>query len=191
MLDSELAREKMWSRIHLIPLLTAEEDRDLVRRHFADQAREKALLGSVTSPYNTDKYVYSEGYYSLLCRKMLTFVQICSPNLCSYPSFANAVDSHCINSSFFHTTPNISLLNAFCDFYSSIGPTFGFFPGLCGFVCSAVHSTSYRSIHVSVVMASIILPANINDSRLSPSIKVNESRGASRIFSRVLEVLRN
>ncbi|TVY71191.1 NADH dehydrogenase [ubiquinone] 1 alpha subcomplex subunit, partial [Lachnellula suecica] len=28
------AREKMWSRIHLIPLLTAEEDRDLVRRAF-------------------------------------------------------------------------------------------------------------------------------------------------------------
>ena len=54
---SELAREKMWSRIHLIPLLTAEEDRDLVRRHYADQAREKALLGSETSPYNADRYV--------------------------------------------------------------------------------------------------------------------------------------
>jgi NADH dehydrogenase (ubiquinone) 1 alpha subcomplex subunit 13 len=55
--DSELAREKMWSRIHLIPLLTAEEDRDLVRRHLADQAREKALLGTNTSPYNSDRYV--------------------------------------------------------------------------------------------------------------------------------------
>lgn len=54
---SELAREKMWSRIHLIPLLTAEEDRDLVRRHYADQAREKELLGSSTSPYNSDRYV--------------------------------------------------------------------------------------------------------------------------------------
>ena len=54
---SELAREKMWSRIHLIPLLTAEEDRDLARRHFADQAREKELLGKVTSPYNSDRYV--------------------------------------------------------------------------------------------------------------------------------------
>jgi hypothetical protein len=53
---SELAREKMWSRIHLIPLLTAEEDRDLVRRHYADQAREKELLGSQTSPYNSDRY---------------------------------------------------------------------------------------------------------------------------------------
>jgi hypothetical protein len=55
---SELAREKMWSRIHLIPLLTAEEDRDLVRRHLADQAREKELLGSNTSAYNSDRYVY-------------------------------------------------------------------------------------------------------------------------------------
>lgn len=53
--NSELAREKMWSRIHLIPLLTAEEDRDLVRRHLADQKREKELLGSETSPYNSDK----------------------------------------------------------------------------------------------------------------------------------------
>ncbi len=57
MVDSELAREKMWSRIHLIPLLTAEEDRDLVRRHLADQAREKELLGSVSSAYNSDRYV--------------------------------------------------------------------------------------------------------------------------------------
>lgn len=48
----------MWSRIHLIPLLTAEEDRDLVRRHLADQAREKLLLGTNTSPYNSDRYVF-------------------------------------------------------------------------------------------------------------------------------------
>lgn len=41
----------------MIPLLTAEEDRDLVRRHLADQAREKELLGSETSPYNSDRYV--------------------------------------------------------------------------------------------------------------------------------------
>jgi len=49
----------MWSRIYLIPLLTAEEDRDLVRRHLADQAREKELLGGATSAYNSDRYVYS------------------------------------------------------------------------------------------------------------------------------------
>ena len=54
---SELAREKMWSRIYLIPVLQAEEDRDLVRRYYADKAREKALLGSETSVYHSDRYV--------------------------------------------------------------------------------------------------------------------------------------
>lgn len=53
---SELGREKMWSRIHLIPLLQAEEDRDLVRRYLADKAREKELLGSETKAYNSDRY---------------------------------------------------------------------------------------------------------------------------------------
>lgn len=52
---SELAREKMWARIHLIPLLQAEEDRDQVRRHLADQAREEELLGSRTKVYNSDR----------------------------------------------------------------------------------------------------------------------------------------
>ncbi|KAK3319586.1 NADH-ubiquinone oxidoreductase subunit [Cercophora scortea] len=55
--QNELAREKMWSRIHLIPLLQAEEDRDLVRRHLADQAREKKLLGENLKVYNSDRYV--------------------------------------------------------------------------------------------------------------------------------------
>ncbi|RMZ26048.1 hypothetical protein D0859_09886 [Hortaea werneckii] len=54
---SELAREKMWSRIHLIPLLQAEEDRDLVRRHLASQAMEKELLGAETKVYNSDRFV--------------------------------------------------------------------------------------------------------------------------------------
>lgn len=52
---SELAREKMWSRIHLIPLLQAEEDRDQVRRHLADQAREKELLGENVRVYHSDR----------------------------------------------------------------------------------------------------------------------------------------
>ena len=55
LLPSELAREKMWGRIHLIPLLQAEEDRDLVRRHLADQAREKELMGSNAKVYNSDR----------------------------------------------------------------------------------------------------------------------------------------
>jgi hypothetical protein len=46
----------MWSRIYLIPLLQAEEDRDQVRRYLADRAREKELLGKETSPYNSDRY---------------------------------------------------------------------------------------------------------------------------------------
>ena len=47
----------MWSRIHLIPLLQAEEDRDLVRRHLASQAMEKELLGAETKVYNSDRCV--------------------------------------------------------------------------------------------------------------------------------------
>ena len=49
----------MWSRIHLIPLLQAEEDRDQVRRYLADKAREKELLGTETKVYHSDRYVLS------------------------------------------------------------------------------------------------------------------------------------
>ena len=52
----ELAREKMWSRIHLIPMLQAEEDRDQVRRYWADQAREKQLLGENLKVYHSDRW---------------------------------------------------------------------------------------------------------------------------------------
>lgn len=45
----------MWSRIHLIPMLQAEEDRDQVRRMLADKAREKELLGAETKVYNSDR----------------------------------------------------------------------------------------------------------------------------------------
>lgn len=78
---SELGREKMWSRIHLIPLLQAEEDRDLVRRHLADSAREKELLGSETKAYNSDRYAIA----STATQSMLTMcLKICPPNLCSH-----------------------------------------------------------------------------------------------------------
>jgi GRIM-19 protein len=53
----ECQREKAWARIHLTPLLQAEEDRDQVRRHYADLAREKALLGHESSAYNSERYV--------------------------------------------------------------------------------------------------------------------------------------
>ncbi|KAI0474914.1 GRIM-19 [Xylariaceae sp. FL0804] len=55
--QKELAREKMWARVHLIPVLQAEEDRDLVRRHLADQAREKQLLGENFKVYHSDRFV--------------------------------------------------------------------------------------------------------------------------------------
>ena len=51
----------MWSRIHLIPLLQAEEDRDLVRRYLADKAREKELLGTEMKVYHSDRYGLSLG----------------------------------------------------------------------------------------------------------------------------------
>lgn len=52
----EMGREKMWARIHLTPLLQAEEDRDQVRRYYADLQREKALLGTQSAAYNSDRY---------------------------------------------------------------------------------------------------------------------------------------
>ncbi|RMZ75727.1 hypothetical protein DV738_g5359, partial [Chaetothyriales sp. CBS 135597] len=53
----ENTREKIWARIYLTPLLQAEEDRDQVRRYYADLAREKELLGRETSPYNNERFV--------------------------------------------------------------------------------------------------------------------------------------
>lgn len=47
----------MWARIYLIPLLQAEEDRDQVRRYWADKERERVLLGTDTKIYHTDRYV--------------------------------------------------------------------------------------------------------------------------------------
>lgn len=64
-LNSELAREKVWGRLHILPLLQAEEDRDQVRRHFADKAREKELLGSESKVYNTERY---DSLFPFTCR---------------------------------------------------------------------------------------------------------------------------
>ena len=54
---SELGREKIWARIYLTPVLQAEEDRDQVRRHLADQAREKELMGENARVYHSDRFV--------------------------------------------------------------------------------------------------------------------------------------
>lgn len=43
----ELQREKTWSRIHLVPLLLAEGDRDTYRRQQAALAREKEIMKDV------------------------------------------------------------------------------------------------------------------------------------------------
>jgi len=43
----ELQREKVWSRIHLVPLLMAEGDRDLYRRQQAALKREKEIMKDV------------------------------------------------------------------------------------------------------------------------------------------------
>lgn len=37
-------------------MLQAEEDRDLVRRHWADIEREKMLLGTETKVYHSNRY---------------------------------------------------------------------------------------------------------------------------------------
>lgn len=58
----ELNRENLWARIHLIPLLTAEADRDAYRRSEAAKAREAEIMKNVEgwkageSVYNSTKY---------------------------------------------------------------------------------------------------------------------------------------
>ncbi|KAG0221969.1 hypothetical protein BGW41_006282 [Actinomortierella wolfii] len=58
----ELEREKVWSRIHLVPLLQAEADRDTYRRELAAKAREAEIMKDVKgwkageSVYNSKRY---------------------------------------------------------------------------------------------------------------------------------------
>jgi NADH dehydrogenase (ubiquinone) 1 alpha subcomplex subunit 13 len=59
----ELEREKLWGRIHLVPLLQAETDRDTYRRHRLLDADEAEIMKDVEgwkvgeSVYHTDRYV--------------------------------------------------------------------------------------------------------------------------------------
>jgi NADH dehydrogenase (ubiquinone) 1 alpha subcomplex subunit 13 len=46
-ISRELQREKIWSRIHLVPLLLAEGDRDAYRRERAALAREQEIMKGV------------------------------------------------------------------------------------------------------------------------------------------------
>jgi hypothetical protein len=57
----------MWSRIHLIPLLQAEEDRDVVRRDFAQKAMERELLGKEVPIYNKDRYGHDPKSRAMPC----------------------------------------------------------------------------------------------------------------------------
>lgn len=45
--DRELQREQVWSRIHLVPLLVAEGDRDAYRRQQAAVERERMIMKDV------------------------------------------------------------------------------------------------------------------------------------------------
>lgn len=55
----ELQREKVWSRIHLMPLLIAEEDRDSVRRYYNDKKREEDIMG----PEANEVKIYNDGKF--------------------------------------------------------------------------------------------------------------------------------
>ncbi|ODV85741.1 hypothetical protein CANARDRAFT_197519 [[Candida] arabinofermentans NRRL YB-2248] len=43
----EFSREKLWSRIHMLPLLQAEQDRDIVRRTLSYYNRESEIMKDV------------------------------------------------------------------------------------------------------------------------------------------------
>ncbi|CAO3611849.1 unnamed protein product [Cunninghamella echinulata] len=67
----ELSRENLWSRIHLVPLLTAEANRDLYRRTEAAKARESEIMKNVEgwkvgeSVYNSSKYYVPPSYVNV------------------------------------------------------------------------------------------------------------------------------
>ena len=79
----------MWSRIHLIPVLQAEEDRDLVRRTLAAKAMEKELLGAETDVYHSDRSVtirFGDGLQASLQSLMFCFPSFVRPTYAVTPS---------------------------------------------------------------------------------------------------------
>ncbi|KAI0053682.1 hypothetical protein FA95DRAFT_1508227 [Auriscalpium vulgare] len=58
----ELQREKTWSRIHLVPLLLAEGDRDAFRRTQAALEREREIMKDVKD-WEAGKSVYNNPRY--------------------------------------------------------------------------------------------------------------------------------
>ncbi|KAJ1910788.1 hypothetical protein IWQ60_001176 [Tieghemiomyces parasiticus] len=59
----EIQRERIWTRLHLIPMLQAEQDRDTYRREEALRAREAEIMKDVPdwevgrTAYHTKRYV--------------------------------------------------------------------------------------------------------------------------------------
>jgi NADH dehydrogenase (ubiquinone) 1 alpha subcomplex subunit 13 len=58
----DLQREKVWSRIHLVPLLLAEGDRDAYRRQEAMLERERVIMRDVKD-WELGKSVYNGPRY--------------------------------------------------------------------------------------------------------------------------------
>ncbi|WFD26708.1 Vacuolar protein sorting-associated protein 41 [Malassezia nana] len=63
LMNSELARERAWSRIYLTPLLLAETDRDMFRRDRASALRENLLMKDVPN-WEVGKSVYNSKRYT-------------------------------------------------------------------------------------------------------------------------------
>ena len=74
----------MWARIHLIPVMQAEEDRDQVRRQLADKAREKELLGTDTRVYHSDRFVsFLQFLYKFNCPCLVELIRYFIVDLCA------------------------------------------------------------------------------------------------------------
>lgn len=60
----ELKRERAWSRIHLVPMLLAEADRDVYRREQGQLAREKEIMKDVPE-WEVGSHAYSSGHWRI------------------------------------------------------------------------------------------------------------------------------
>ncbi|ODV59055.1 uncharacterized protein ASCRUDRAFT_61376 [Ascoidea rubescens DSM 1968] len=61
---NELKREKNWARIYLSPLLIAEHDRNLIRKHLADRSKESIIMKNITG-WDVDENVYNDGRFRI------------------------------------------------------------------------------------------------------------------------------
>lgn len=70
----ELKRENMWSRIHLVPILMAENDRDLYRRDRARIEREKEIMK------DEPNWVVGQSVYNSKLRAFAPFLNALHPS---------------------------------------------------------------------------------------------------------------